>query len=73
MQFALFQAAKVGNIELMEEFIGAGANPFVLDSENCSALMYAMRSDPEKTSALLVELADVLDYFKNGDRVSKEL
>ena len=37
LQFALFKAAKIGNIKLMREFIEAGADPFLLDTENCNA------------------------------------
>lgn len=45
LQFALFKAAKIGNIKLMREFIEAGADPFLLDIENCNAITYAMKSN----------------------------
>lgn len=59
LQYALFQAAKVGNIKLMREFIAADGDPFALDKENNNAIFYAKIQDPVKTEALLLELADI--------------
>jgi ankyrin repeat protein len=56
LQKALFQAAKAGNIELMREFITAGANPFELDEKGNNALFYANLEDSVNTAALLLEL-----------------
>lgn len=61
LQKALFQAAKVGNINLMREFIAVGADLFELDSEGYNAIFYAMESDPIKTGALLVDLMIEID------------
>lgn len=56
LQKALFQAAKVGHIKLMREFIAAGANPFELDEKEHNAIFYADLADPENTAALLLAL-----------------
>ena len=63
LQQALFQAAKVGHIQLMRELIIAGADPFMPDAAGHSAISYATKSDPIKTGSLLLELADA---FKKG-------
>ena len=68
LQKALFQAAKIGNIELMNEFIRTGANPFLRDASNRSALMYAMRSDTLNRATLLMELTKLVDTFKKRGR-----
>lgn len=56
LQYALFQAAKVGNFNLMRELIKAGANPFSIDESGRSALSYAVVQDREATAALFSEL-----------------
>lgn len=56
LQKALFQAAKVGHINLMREFITAGADPFEPDERKHDAIFYAGLEDPENTAALLWEL-----------------
>jgi ankyrin repeat protein len=52
LQQALFQAAKVGHIQLMRELIIAGANFFAIDEENHTVLSYAYQADPEGTYCL---------------------
>jgi ankyrin repeat protein len=56
LQRALFQAAKVGHIQLMRELIIAGANFFAIDEENHTVLSYAYQADPEGTIALITSL-----------------
>jgi ankyrin repeat protein len=55
-QKALFQAAKAGNIELMKEFVEAGADPFEPDERGNNAIFYANLEDSANTAALLLEL-----------------
>jgi ankyrin repeat protein len=64
LQRALFQAAKVGHIQLMRELIIAGANFFAIDEENHTVLSYAYKADPEGTIALIASLK--LDQTKWG-------
>lgn len=64
LQQALFKAAKVGHIELMREFIEAGADPFALDENNRSAIQYAIDSDSSHPTNFLKELSDIVDNFK---------
>jgi len=66
LQFALFKAAKIGNIKLMREFIEAGADPFLLDIENCNAITYAMKSNVLDQNSLLMELTEIADGFKKN-------
>ncbi len=56
LQNALFKAAKVGNINLMIEFISHGANPFLIDENGYDAISYAMDADPIKTGNMLLKL-----------------
>ncbi len=56
LQYALFQAAKVGHIKLMRELIFVGANPFKPDEQNRSAIVYAHMANPEELVGLLKEL-----------------
>jgi ankyrin repeat protein len=56
LQQALFQAAKVGHIDLMRELIIAGANFFDIDEENHTVLSYTYKANPEGTLALLTNL-----------------
>ena len=66
LQFALFKAAKIANIKLMQEFIEAGADPFLLDTENCNAITYAMKSNTLDQNSLLMELTEIADGFKKN-------
>jgi len=66
LQFALFKAAKIGNIKLMREFIETGADPFLLDTENCNAITYAMKSNVLDQNSLLMELNEIADGFKKN-------
>ncbi|NDA90329.1 MAG: hypothetical protein EBY20_05425 [Alphaproteobacteria bacterium] len=66
LQFALFKAAKIGNIKLMREFIETGADPFLLDTENCNAITYAMNSNALDQNSLLMELTEIADGFKKN-------
>jgi hypothetical protein len=66
LQFALFKAAKIGSIKLMREFIEAGADPFLLDTENCNAITYAMKSNTLDQNSLLMELPEIADGFKKS-------
>lgn len=66
LQFALFKAAKIGNIKLMREFIEAGADPFLLDTENCNAITYVMKSNVLDQNSLLMELNEIADGFKKN-------
>ena len=65
LQQALFQAAKVGNINLIRELIIAGANPFITDDADRNAIYYMNRYDPVKTDTLLLELEGVISKFRN--------
>ena len=68
LQFALIQAAKVGNINLIKEFIEADADPFAWDaSNNCAieyALEYARKSDTEHPGIFLMELTKLVVNFQ---------
>ena len=64
LQIALFKAARIGNINLVQELIEAGANPFMLDEENRNAIFYATRNDPTKTDKMLMELESVVAKFR---------
>ena len=66
LQFALFKAAQAGNISLMRELILAGANPFLLDADSQSAIMYARKLEPEKTDALVLEIESITSFKKGG-------
>ena len=66
LQFALFKAAKIGNIKLMREFIETGADPFLLDTENCNAITYAMKNNKLDQNSLLMELTEIADGFKKN-------
>lgn len=52
LQEALFQVAKVGNINSMKQFIEAGADPYLLDEDGHHAVYYATRAAPEAIDAL---------------------
>ncbi len=56
LQYALFQAAKVGNVKLMREFIVAGADPFAWDENNRNAIFYARKQNKIEADVLLLEL-----------------
>jgi ankyrin repeat protein len=56
LQQALFKAAKAGNIVLMRELIDAGANPYVHDELQRSALSYLMEQNFDALKDLLIEL-----------------
>jgi len=56
LQYALFKAAKVGHINLMQEFIKVGAGPFALDEEGHDAIFYANKQNPRGTKTLLEQL-----------------
>jgi ankyrin repeat protein len=64
LQKALIQAAKGGNIELMKEFVEAGANPFEPDEKGHNAIFYANLEDPIKTGSFLLEFAQLIDKYK---------
>jgi len=66
LQFALFKTAKIANIKLMREFIEAGADPFLLDTENCNAITYAMKSNTLDQNSLLMEITEIADGFKKN-------
>lgn len=54
LQKGLIEAAKAGDIKLMQEFIEAGVNPLVPDERNCCAIHYAIESDTSDLTALLI-------------------
>jgi ankyrin repeat protein len=56
LQRALFQAAKVGHIQLMRELIAAGANFFDIDEKGHTVLSYAYKADSEGTVDLITSL-----------------
>ena len=50
----------------MQEFIEAGADPFLLDTENCNSIIYAMKSDSLDQNSLLIKLTEIVDSFKKN-------
>lgn len=56
LQKALFQAAKIGNINLIRDFIKAGADPFIHDEAGRNAISYAIAANPAGATALIMEL-----------------
>ena len=69
LQQALWQAAKVGHLSLMQELIAAGADPFIHDEHGRNAISYAAAADPVKTGILLMELLIIAEnHSEAGDR-----
>jgi ankyrin repeat protein len=66
IQRALFQAAKIGNINLVREFIALGANPFLPDADDRNALSYAIAANPEEASSLIMEMNKANDEAGEG-------
>ena len=53
LQLALFKAAKVGHIKLMQELIKHGANPGLPDFKGYNAISYAMTANPLEAATWL--------------------
>jgi len=52
VQKRLLKAAKVGNINLMKEYIKIGADPYMPDEHGHNAVFYLKRTAPEKSGQL---------------------
>ena len=61
LQLALFKAAKVGHIKLMQEFIKHGANPCLPDIKGYNAISYVVAANPTEA---LTWLEAVFATFK---------
>jgi hypothetical protein len=66
LQFSLLKAARIGNINLMLDFIILGADPFAPDEEKINAVTYAMKAEPEKIKILLSGLQEYINSKKRG-------
>lgn len=53
LQAALFKAAKVGHIKLMQEFIRHGANPCLPDISGYNAISYVVAANPTEAMTWL--------------------
>ena len=67
LQQALWQAAKVGHFNLMQELIAKGANPFIHDNHGRNAISYAITSDLIKAGSWVIDLLLAINRDGDGD------